>query len=298
MEYKRRRSLKGTNTGTSRGFVIALIITGLIALIAGIIAFSSIGEHLTESVIRPLFSCSSGQKEDDVIISALSSQDAITAEHTEVPKPSADTRESVMMEETPFYILQMGAFTDSDAAAEHADQIKRMGGGGVLFADGSVFRVFAAAYADESSLVKVQGQVRSDGFEATPYITDKRAVKITFEGNSEAISILKNAVLLSNVLPSELTSVCLSYDKSELSYAQAFAKVQQLFDGCSSCIEEMTSIQDPSVLPIRTLLTQYQEKLSTFIREHDSMNKETVSAELKSLQLYIIIDYISFFEKK
>ena len=298
MERKRRRSLKSAETATSRGFIIAVIITCVIALTAGIIVFSPIGEHLMKSVIRPLFSCTTANEEDKAIVSALSLQDEQLTAQPETPIPTKDARETVLLEETPFYILQMGAFTDVDAAMEHSDQIKRMGGGGVLFSDGTVYRVFAAAYTDEASLVKVQGQVRSDGFEATPYITDKRAVKITFEGKAEGVSILKDAVKVVNDTPSVLTSLCLSYDKSEITESQLTVKVRELFERCNTSIEDMTSIPDASVAPIRSLLLKYQEKLSTFLREHDSMDTKMISAELKSLELSIIIDYILFFDKK
>lgn len=298
MEHRHKRPVKGTGTGTSKGFIVAIAITGIIAIIAAVIVFSPLGDKLQNDMIRPMFSCSSTQQEDDVIVSALSSLDDQMAEQTASPQPTKDTRESVMLEETPFYILQMGAFLEEDAAKEHADQIKRMGGGGVLFQDGNVYRVFAAAYADEPSLVKVQGQVRSDGFEATPYITDQRAVKITFEGKTDAVNIMKTAVNMISKTPSALTDLCLLYDKSEISDAQLIVQISNMLEQCNSTIEDMTAIPDATVTTIRNLLLKYQENLSTFLREHDSMDTKTVSAELKSLQLYIIIDYIMFFDKK
>lgn len=279
------------------GFGTAVVVIVSLILIAAIVVLSPIGNYLLENVFTPVYSCVTGENEDQEIVSALKQQDA---QRTPVPTaiPTVKAHEVISIEETPFYILQMGAFTDESAANEHAEEIRRLGAAGVVYTEGSVFRVFAAAYTDETSLVRVQSQVRADGFEATPYITEKKALKLTADGDAEAVQIVRDAVQLMNEVPKQLCEISLSYDKNERDAAQTIKGIRELRDQSSECIEALAQIADESVQPIKALIGKYEEKLSTFLKEHDTMDTEMLSGELKQLQLSAIIDYILFFEKK
>ena len=194
----KRRHIQNSRAGSKRtnGIVTAIVIILSLALIAGIIVLSPLGKILLDKVIIPITACFSEPKEDKAIVSALQQQDEKIDAATPSPKPTEKAREVISIEETPFYILQMGAFTDETTARTHADDIRRLGAAGVVYAEGSVYRVFAAAYTDENSLMKVQAQVRNDGFEATPYIVEKRALKITADGDASAVSTIRDAAKL------------------------------------------------------------------------------------------------------
>lgn len=296
-EHRRRTKTKKNKGEGSGGIFTAIIIVVTIALIAGILVFSPIGENIL-GFIKPLFSCTQNNKTDEEIVSALKVQDEQLETPSPSPKPTENTHETVTIDETVFYILQMGTFLSADDAKEHAEQIKRLGAGGVVFEDGSVYRVFAAAYLDEASLMKVQTQVRSDGFEAIPYITEKKAVRITLDGNADAIQKVKESASALNDIPNALCEICLSYDKGEIKTADAEAKLEKLSKLCNDSIQDLDAMHEESVGPIRELLADYQENLSTFLKEHDTMNMQVVSGELKHLQLSVIMNYISFFDKK
>lgn len=298
MERKHKSLRKSGNSSGSGGLVTALMIVAALALVAGIIVFSPIGQYLNDNVISPIFSRSKEKAEDQKIVAALSSQDDRAVKETSSPQPAERIRSTVTIDETPFYILQMGAFTERDAAEKHAAEIRRMGAGGVVFSDGPAFRVFAAAYTDESSLMKVQSQVRSDGFEATPYITDKKAVKVTLEGDAEAVSSVKEAALSINTVPKDLCAMCLLFDKGELSAGEAKKQLEQLLKDCQRSSASLAAVINDSITPVRDLLMKYQEKISTFLQENDMMDAQTASGDLKHLQLVVIIDYISFFDRK
>lgn len=298
MEHKHRITRKSSDTRGYYGLLTALAIVLILAVIAGVIVFSPIGQYLNDSVIGPLFSCTEEKKEDQKIVSALSAQDKPTPASTPSPKPAEPVHSSVTVEETPFYILQMGAFTTREDAEKHAAEIRRMGAGGLVYPEGSVFRVFAAAYTDENSLLKVQSQVRADGFEATPYITDKKAVKITFEGDPKAVAALKASAELINSIPVRLCELCLSFDKNEISGPEAMDALQKLLASCETSRSALISIGNESVDPIGNLLAGYTEKISTFVQDNDMIEQKTASGELKRLQLAVIADYILFFDRK
>ena len=298
MEYKHRTTVRHGKSKSSGRLFTAVVIILSIVLIAGIIVFSPAGDYLFSHVFGPLFSCSQEKKEDQNIIYALQQQDEAIAQSSPSPKATERTHQVLTIEETPFYILQMGAFLEQDAAEHHSDEIRRPGAGGTVYVDGSVYRVFAAAYLDEDSLTKVQTQVRNDGFEATPYITERKALKLTLEGDAQAVQNIEEAVERMNRLPEELSALSLAFDKGETDETKMSEELQKLLLDCKLSIEKIGTEIPESVAPIYELLKKYTEKLSTFLYGHDTMNTEMLSGELKNLQLSVLIDYILFFEQK
>ena len=293
MEHKRHSAAKPSSKAAYSGFGTAIFVIASIVLIACIIVLSPIGNYLTEHVIMPL-SCKSANDSD--IVSALKQQDADKTAEPTTPALTEKEHKVITIEETPFFILQMGAFVNADDAARHADEIIRMGAGGAVYQDGSVYRVFAAAYTDESSLMKVQSQVRSDGFEATPYITESKSIRITLDGDQQAIKNISDATKMLNDIPRDLCSLCLSFDKGEIDDKALCNTLTEKHCEILASAKSLEQIKTTDVSSIPTLLEKYAKNISTFLDEHDTMNAEMFSGSLKHLQLSTIIDYILFFD--
>ena len=242
-------------------------------------------------------SCKPSANDTD-IVSALKQQDQLQTVEPTASAPTESAHKVITIEETPFYILQMGAFVNADDANLHADEITRMGAGGTVYQDGSIYRVFAAAYTNESSLMKVQSQVRSDGFEATPYITESRSLRITLDGDQQAIKLVSEAVQILNEIPNDLCALCLSYDKNEIDEKALINHLKEKKSEILTSAESLAQIKSSDVSMIPTLLKKYAKNISTFLDEHDTINKELFSGSLKQLQLSVIIDYILFFDRE
>ena len=294
MEHKRHSAAKQSSKSSYSGFGTAIFVIASVVLIACIIVLSPIGNYLMDHVITPL-SCKPSANDTD-IVSALKQQDAAESDAPTAPVPTEKEHKVITVEETPFFILQMGAFVNADDASHHADEIMRMGAGGAVYRDGSVYRVFAAAYADESSLMTVQSQVRSDGFEATPYITESKSLRITLDGDQQAIKYISDAAQLLKDIPIDMCGLCLSFDKSEIDDKALCSKLTEKRSEILASADSLEQIKTTDVSSIRTLLEKYAKNISTFLDEHDTMNAEIVSGSLKHLQLSVIIDYISFFD--
>ncbi len=297
MEYKHRYNSKSGKAKFRGRLATAIVAILSILLIAAILALSPAGEYLMQKVVTPLFSGLKEKKDVD-IISALKQQDDKSQTASPTAATPQPTHRILTIEERPFFILQMGSYLEQEAANNHAEQIRLFGAGGTVLADGSVFRVFAAAYMDEQSLEKVQSQVRADGFEATPYITEKKILKITLDGDKETVETIEEAVNLINEIPSRLTEISLSYDRGEMSAKQIINEIDSILKRCKELTVSMEKIKEDSVSLILQLIQKYSENLSTFLQEHDTMSTEMLSGELKHLQLSIIIDYILFFDRK
>ena len=296
MEYKHYKTGKKKHTANTVGTAVFVVLT--IALLAAILVLSPIGKYLNDHVISPVLSYIRSDSKDDKIISALKQQEQPT------PEPTIQTVEHdkelciLTISEVPFYILQMGAFNDIESAEKRADEIRCLGAGGSIRKEGTVFRVFAAAYLDEESLTKVQSQVRSDGFEATPYITESYSIKLTLEGSEKEIETVKDAAEQIDHIPTELSMFSLKFDKKEITDRELSDELNKLMITCNKTTEQLNLIQSTGITPIKDLLQKYQEYISTFLRLHDTIQTEEIGGVLNQLQLNCIIDYISFFEQK
>lgn len=298
MEHKHHPASKGSRAKSGGSAWTGLFIVLSIILIAAIIVFSPLGEMIFGESFTEIISCSSISREDKEIVSALKNQDSELPQPTLSPKPEEKLHDVVSVEEVPFYILQMGAFTAKDSAEQHAEEINRLGAGGVVFAEGSVYRVFAAAYRDEESLAKVQAQVRNDGFEATPYITDQKLIKLTLDGDKEAVELMKEIVRIISDIPNKLCGLSLSFDKGEIDLAGIKSSLIEIQDDCKKFIAELEKMDKTSIRSISDLLKKYQEKISTFLQDHDTIDETMMIGSLKRLQLSVIIDYILFFNQE
>ena len=298
MEYRSHMRPRSVRLKKQSAAGTAIVVLLSIVLIAAIIALSPLGTFLADNVFSPLFQKIAGPDKNDQIVSALSGQEANqTFAPSAAPKESVPAERILNLDELPFYILQMGVFTDKTAAEEHAEEIKRMGAAGYVYHDDAVYRVFAAAYLDEESLIKVQGQVRADGFEATPYITESSRIKLTLKGDQNAVEETTQAVGYLPDVPKALSELSLSFDKGECTEREVQERVKDLLDACENKLMFFASCKDDSLERFSTVLSEYEKSISTFLNEYDTIVSDERSGALKHLQIETIIDYILFFDQ-
>lgn len=292
---------KHKNTADPRSsLVTALIALASVVLIALIIYLSPLGNLVQAHVIKPILTFFSGENRDSDIIDALKVHDAQSATPViTAPATAAPLQKCVLtVKETQYFVLQMGVFLEKSAADEHAAQLHQMGAGGVVLQDGQVFRVFVAAYTDENSLMQVQSQVRADGFEATPYITEHNTVQITLEGSDAAITEARTAISLLSSVPSDLNDLSLRFDQEEIDTVQVFQALSEMKRKTEEIRNVFEGGDAETMLPILSIIEKYENAISTFLQERDTITENELSADLKRLQLTIIIDYIRFFDQK
>ena len=296
MEHHTSRARKDKSKHNG-AFATAIVVILSIVLIAAIIVLSPIGSFLADQV-PGFFAFLAGKNQtDQSVVSALTNQEPSLSANPSVNPTSEPVQDSLNVMETPFYILQMGVFTEQSDAEAHALKIRAMGAGGKVYQDGSVFRVFAAAYQDEESLMKVQSQVRKDGFEATPYINDRNSVHITLKGDQSALKMTEDAIELLADIPNQLCSFSLQFDRDTIDGIRLREELSGLTSQINETESQFADVQGDSVQPILTVLKNYQNRISTFLQEHDTINK-TNAGELKLLQIECIIDYIQFFKQE
>ena len=134
--------------------------------------------------------------------------------------------------------------------------------------------------------------------EASPYITEKKLLKITLDGDSGAADIIEKSIQLLDKVPTDLSGLCIAFDKGEHSLQETCRELETLEKNCEARLKEIQTIRSATVMPILELLTDYQQKISTFLKEHDTIEEKMMSGALKRLQLSVITDYILFFDQE
>ena len=272
-----------------------LVVLLSIVLIAGIIVFSPIGDYLMEHALNPVIATLRKPNEKDSdIVSTLKNQEIAAETPAASPTP---VQNSFTIVETPFYLLQMGVYTEQEPAVEQGNKLRAMGAAGMVYPDGNVYRVFAAAYRDEDSLKKVQSQVRIDGFEATPYITDRNSVHLVLKGDRNAVTAVESAIELLSKIPNDLSDLSLSLDKESIEGSEYKEMLNALNEQVQDVLNRFQNIDTENIKPIQTILEKYRNRISTFLQEHDTITKMN-SSDCKLLQIECITDYILFFEQE
>ena len=295
------KTQNGKHSKTKQSAAITAIVVILsIVLISLTIYLSPLGTLIQKHIVEPVKRVLEIDRADESIEAALKSQDEtiVTASPTAEETNSPQQTTVLHIQETPFYLLQMGTYLDEKQAEERAEQILTMGAGGVVWKDEAVYRVFAAAYRDEDSLKQVQSQVRADGFEATPYITETNTLTITLQGEEDALRQAKEAIDFLSTIPENLSDMSLSFDRKQIDNDDVIEEMTKMSEKALTIINTLEQNQNDSLKPVLNVVQKYLDNISTFLEEHDNISLNEISGALKHLQIKSIMDYIQFFEWK
>ena len=282
-KYDRRR----TGNGYSGKSVVFILLC--CALTVFLLSTSYLGDRLVDQYIAPTFARIMGKA---------------TPEPTSVPvlapvQASAPTDPPAMdkiefdLPETSWYLLQMGAYADPEEAHAQALSIQSMGAGGYIYEDEQGFsRVFAAAYADQESLLQVQQQVRSSGFENTAYSIHPDGVRVILTGRGTDAQRMKSAMETIQSVPATLTDFALKYDKNDMNPAQAIQFMNELSVSLSAARQCFDGLRDTApMMQMDEYAAWIMDSISTFLAKSDTMNKVECGAAVKHFQIESILKY-------
>ena len=187
----------------------------------------------------------------------------------------------------------MGAYADPEEAHAQALSIQSMGAGGYIYEDEQGFsRVFAAAYGDQESLLQVQQQVRSSGYENTAYSIHPDGIQVTLSGQSADAQKLRSAMETIQRVPTELTDFALKYDEKDLTPAQAIQFMNELSVTLSAARQCFEGLKDTAPMgQMDEYAGWIMDSISTFLAKSDTMNKIECGAAIKHFQIESILKY-------
>ena len=280
----RRKTGKGYS---ARSIVFILLCYGLTVFL---LSTSYLENKLVDQYITPTFAKIMGR--------VMTPEPTAVPVLAQAPETTATTQEPVEkivfeLPETSWYLLQMGAYADPEEAHTQALAIQSMGAGGYIYEDEQGFsRVFAAAYADQESLLLVQQQVRNSGYENTAYSIHPDGIQVSLSGQGADAQRLKSAMETIQSVPGALTEFALKYDSNDLTPAQAIQFMNDLSVTLATARQCFQSIQDTT--PIQQMdayASWIMDSISTFLAKSDTINKIECGAAIKHFQIDAILKY-------
>lgn len=281
--YRERRKTGKRYSATSILFI--LLCCGLTVFL---LSTSYLGDKLVDQYITPTLAKIMGR-----VMTPEPTALPVLAQDPSAEQPAAVEKVVFELPETSWYLLQMGAYADPEEAHAQAMAIQSMGAGGYIYEDEQGFsRVFAAAYADQESLLLVQQQVRNSGYENTAYSIHPDGIQVTLSGQGADAQRLKTAMETIQQVPGSLTDFALKYDADDLNPAQAnlfmnelsvsLAAAKQCFDGLNDTVPMMQ---------MDAYASWIMDSISTFLAKSDTMNKIECGAAIKHFQIEAILKY-------
>ena len=260
------------------------------ALTVFLLSTSYLGNKLVDRYITPAFAKIMGRAmppEPTALPAMAQVQEPVSNDTAEVEKIVFE------LPGTSWYLLQMGAYADPEEAHAQALSIRSMGAGGYIYEDEQGFsRVFAAAYADQESLLQVQQQVRSSGYENTAYSIHPDGIEVTLSGQGTDAQRLKTAMETIQNVPVSLTEFALNYDKNDLMPAQTIQFMNELDLSLSASRQCFIGLKD--TVPV-SKMDEYaawiMDSISTFMAKSDILNKIECGSALKHFQIESILKY-------
>ncbi len=284
--YGRQQRAAGRGyTGRSVVFILLCC-----ALAVFLLSTSYLGDKLVDEYITPVFAKIMGKSmtpEPSGIPAMTQGKDPLPTVTPAVDKIVFD------LPETSWYLLQMGAYADPEEAHAQALSIQSMGAGGYIYEDEQGFsRVFAAAYADQESLLQVQQQVRSSGYENTAYSIHPDGVEVTLSGQRTDAERIKSAMETVQKAPYELTDFALKYDEKSLTPAQAIQFMNELAVRLSAARQGFASVEKTSPMAqMDEYAARILDTISTFLAKSGTMNTVECGAAVKHFQIESILKY-------
>ena len=285
----RYRDRQKAGKGYSGRSVLFILLSCLLTVF--LLSTSYLGDKLVDQYITPVFAKIMGKG-----VTPEPSELPVMAQAREEPTmTAAPATEKFVFElpETSWYLLQMGAFADPEEAHAQALSIQRMGAGGYIYEDEQEFRrAFAAAYRAQESLLQVQQQVRSSGYENTAYSIHPDGIQVTLSGQSADAQRLKAAMETIQSVPGSLTDFALKYDEKGLTPAHAIQFMNELSVSLSAARQSFQGLRDTAPM---AQLDEYaawiMDSISTFLAKSDTMNTVECGAAVKHFQIESIIKY-------
>ena len=281
---ERRKATKGYS-GRSVVFILLCC-----ALTVFLLSTSYWGNRLVDRYITPTFARIMGR----TMTPGSSAVPAMAQVQEPVANDAAEVEKIVFeLPETSWYLLQMGAYADPEEAHAQAVAIQSMGAAGYIYEDEQGFsRVFAAAYRDQESLLQVQQQVRSSGYENTAYSIHPDGIEVTLSGQGADARQLRTAMETIQNVPADLTEFALNYDKNDLMPAQAIQYMNELSVSLSAARHSFIGLTDTAPMAQMDAYAAWiMDSISTFLAKSDMMNKIECGSAIKHFQIESILKY-------
>lgn len=193
------------------------------------------------------------------------------------------------------YALQLGAFTQEDAARQLAQEFSARGAAGYVLCDGGTYRVLAAAYPTRAEAQAVQTRLSGQNISTYIHPCVQEAVSLRAGGQGRQVAAVEEALRYLDGLGGKLHTLSSSLDSRERSAAEARDALLSEGATCVGLRQKLLTAFDgalPDALrPLETLFVQAEDAAETARNENSAAR---VGAALKKCQLTVFFGLDAF----
>ena len=185
-----------------------------------------------------------------------------------------------------WYALQLGAFTQENAAWQLSQEFITRGAAGYVWRDENIYRVYAAAYPTRAEAQSVQTRLSDQG--VTTYIQPLSEPEITLRaaGSEREVVAVREAISYLDALSTKLYTLSTALDAGDMDAASALSALESECMTCHALVEALEKAFDQTlpaeITPLKTLLEALYAEKSAF---QNNMSAARVGAALKRCQL-------------
>lgn len=224
---------------------------------------------------------------------SLRQNSAPAPDATAAPQEKRHTTAEISLTGRTWYALQLGAFTQENAAWQLSQQFIPRGAAGYVCAQEGVYRVYAAAYPTRAEAQSVQTRLSDQG--VTTYIQQliEPAVTLRAAGTPRQVEAVSEALAHLNTLSVQFLSLSTALDQQEMDAASALEALQSEGNTClalSYALEAAFDGQvDAAAQPLHALLRAVYDESS-----QNNLSAARTGAALKRCQLTVTVGLKEF----
>lgn len=224
---------------------------------------------------------------------SLGKKEAKPAQTTDVPQKNARASAEISLTGRTWYALQLGAFTQENAAWQLSQEFIPRGAAGYVCVQEGVFRVYAAAYPTRAEAQSVQTRLSDQGVTTYIQLLNEPAVTLRAAGTQKQVEAVSEALQYLNTLSTKFLSLSTALDRQEMDAASAFSALNS--EG-STCIALQKALEnafdgevDAAVQPLHALLVSLAGECS-----QNNLSAARTGAALKRCQLTVAVGLREF----
>ena len=208
-----------------------------------------------------------------------------------LPPPAGEERfaREITVTGRSWYALQLGAFTQENAAHQLSQEFIPRGAAGHIRKDGGIFRVYAAAYPTRAEAQSVQKRLSEQGVTTYIQACDTPALALRASGTSMQLDAVCEVIGYLDELSVKFFTLSSQLDKGEMTVSEASGALTSEGDTCRALCTLLTHAFDGTLPEAAQMLHRLLSQIALICETgQNSQSAARTGAALKGCQLCVI----------
>lgn len=206
------------------------------------------------------------------------------------PPDTSHTSLDISLSGRSWYALQLGAFTQENAAHQLSQEFIPRGAAGYVCQEDDIYRVYAAAYPTRAEAQSVQTRLNEQGVATYIQPCNEESLTLRAEGTKTQLQAVSDIFSYLDALSMKFFTLSSQLDKGEITAADAISALMSESTTCralSSTLQDSFSGALPAgALPLHDLLRLIAEECES---AQNSQSAARAGAALKRCQLSVTV---------